>query len=81
MDKTTTEDVYVSQRARLRAIYEKCYQSFSIESIIDKFEEYCIWCANHKVIPKDILTWATCNQAYPDFIMNKLREFLYDFDM
>lgn len=69
-----------AQRDRLRTIYNRIYKDITIDSILDKYEQYCKWCTDHKVFPKDLINWATYTQNYPQVILEKIRDFLTDFD-
>lgn len=70
-----------AQRKRLKDIYDRVYQDITIDVILDKYENYCGWCKDHKVFPKDLINWATYNQSYPDVILEKIRDFVHDLDM
>lgn len=67
-------------RQRLRGIYNKVYSDLTIECLLDKYEKYTSWCKDHKVFPKDFLDWATYTQNYPQVVLEKIRDFLTDFD-
>lgn len=69
-----------AQRERLRRIYDTVYKDITIDVVLDKYEQYCGWCKDHKVFPKDLINWATYNQSYPNVILEKIRDFLTDFD-
>lgn len=70
-----------AQRQRLKDIYERVYQELTMDVILDKYENYCGWCKDHKVFPKDLVAWGTYNQSYPEVILDRIRDFVHDINL